>query len=115
MFDFVHKHKRLLQVMLGLVVIPPFALWGIQSYERGASQEGDVANVAGNRISEQEFAKQLRSQQERMRSMLGGRIDPAIFDTPHLRSAYKENICRTISASVGTSTRALSSLEYLYP
>ena len=85
MFDFIHRHKRLLQVVLGLVIIPPFAFWGIQSYESGSSQAGDVASVAGSRISQQEFAKQLQSQQERMRGMLGGRIDPAIFDTPEAR------------------------------
>src|ERR1041385_2975892 len=28
MFDFVSKHKRLLQFVLALMIVPPFAFWG---------------------------------------------------------------------------------------
>ena len=92
MFDFIHKHKRLIQIVLALIVVPPFALWGIQSYERGAVDTGDVASVGGMKISEQEFSNQLREQQDRMRAMLGGRVDPAAFDTPQAREQVLEGM-----------------------
>src|ERR1700738_4521803 len=85
MFDFVTKHKRLLQFLLVLFIVPPFAFWGIDSYQRGGSAGSDVANVAGQKISEQEFGTALRQQQQRMRAALGGSIDPALFDTPAMR------------------------------
>src|SRR3954469_34262 len=85
MFDFVHKHKRLLQIVLGLMVIPPFAFWGIQSYDSMRSSGGDVAEVGGQKITEQEFSTQLRQQQERLRGIFSGRMDPATFDTPEAR------------------------------
>ena len=34
MFEFVGKHKRLLQLLLMLILIPPFAFFGIQSFDR---------------------------------------------------------------------------------
>lgn len=85
MFDFVAKHKRLLQVLLVIIIVPPFALWGIDSYTGTGSAGADVANVAGQKISEQEFGKALNDQQQRLRSALGGNIDPAMFDTPAMR------------------------------
>lgn len=85
MFDFVAKHKRLLQVLLVIIIVPPFALWGIDSYTRVGNAGADVANVAGQKISEQEYGTALRQQQQRLRSALGGSIDPALFDTPAMR------------------------------
>ena len=46
MFDFVAKHKRILQVVLGLTIIP-FAFFGLESYTRSMSGAGTVANVEG--------------------------------------------------------------------
>jgi peptidyl-prolyl cis-trans isomerase D len=84
MFDFVSKHKRLLQLVLGLMIIPPFAFWGIQWTQRTGSA-GDVAEVGGQKISEQEFTEALRQQQDRLREMLGKNFDPAMFDSPSMR------------------------------
>ncbi len=92
MFDLIHKHKRLMQIVLALIVVPPFAFWGIQSYERGGMETGTVASVGGLKISEQEFNNQLREQQDRMRAMLGGRVDPAAFDTPQARERVLEGM-----------------------
>src|SRR5690349_3780013 len=85
MFDFVSKHKRLLQVILGLMIVPPFAFWGIQWTQRGVSGSGEVAEVGGQKIGEQEFAEALRQQQDRFRGMLGKNFDPAMLDSPAMR------------------------------
>jgi peptidyl-prolyl cis-trans isomerase D len=84
MFDFVSKHKRLLQIVLGLMIVPPFAFWGIQWTQR-VGAVGEVAEVGGQRISEQEFSDALRQQQDRLRGMLGKNFDPAMFDSPAMR------------------------------
>lgn len=92
MFDFVTRHKRLLQFVLALVIVPPFAFWGIDSYQRGGIRTGDLAEVGGQKISEQEFAEAMRQQQERLRSMLGKNFDPSIFDSSAIRMELLEGI-----------------------
>lgn len=86
MFDFVAKHKRLLQLVLLIVIVPPFALWGVDSYQSmfavGAT---DVADVGGQKIAEKEFSDALRQQQDRLRAMLGGKVDPSFLDSPKMR------------------------------
>ena len=86
MFDLVEKHKRLIQVILGLIIIP-FAFFGLEAYTRGRSNAEDVATVDGAGISQREFAEELRQQQERMRRLLGPGVDPAAFDTAETRRA----------------------------
>ena len=86
MFDLVEKHKRLIQVILGLIIIP-FAFFGLDAYTRGRSNAADVATVDGAGISQREFTEELRQQQERMRRLFGPGIDPAAFDTAETRRA----------------------------
>ena len=69
MFDLIHKHKTLVQILLALMVLP-FAFWGLDSYQRGSSAGQNLAEVAGQEISLQEFTQAQREQQERLRSLL---------------------------------------------
>ena len=92
MFDFVTKHKRLLQFVLALMIVPPFAFWGIQWTQRETAGAGEVASVGGQKITDQEFGEALRQQQERVRGLLKGNYDPAIFDSPALRLELLEGM-----------------------
>src|SRR3982751_5335942 len=91
MFDFVQKHRRVLQVFLGLIAIT-FATWGIESYTRYSGGRDTVASVNGSDISRREFDAQVRAQQEQMLRMFGNRIDPAAFDTPETRRAVLDQM-----------------------
>jgi peptidyl-prolyl cis-trans isomerase D len=84
MFDLVHKNKRLMQIVLALVALP-FAFWGIDSYQRVMSRADEVADVDGQKISEQEFSESLRQQQDRLRSALGRNFDSSLLDSPAMR------------------------------
>jgi peptidyl-prolyl cis-trans isomerase D len=92
MFDFVAKHKRLLQLILGLMIIPPFAFWGIQWTQRDMVGSGEVASVSGQKIGEQEFADALRQQQDRMRQLLGRNFNAAMLDSPGMRAELLEGM-----------------------
>lgn len=70
------------KVLLALITIP-FALWGIDSYIRYAGESKPVATVGKEDITEQEFARQLREQQQRSR---GAQI------TPEVRQAVLDNM-----------------------
>ena len=91
MFDLVHKHKRIVQIILVLLIVP-FAIWGLESYTQFGGGRDAVATVNGMEISQREFAEELRRQQEQLRRMFGGSIDPAALDSPESRRAVLEGL-----------------------
>ena len=90
MFDFVHKKRRIVQIILGLATLP-FLFWGIESY-RNAGGDDYVALAAGEKISRQEFEQALRNQQESMRSTMGERFDEALLERPEVRAAVLDGL-----------------------
>jgi peptidyl-prolyl cis-trans isomerase D len=91
MFDFVSKHKRFLQIVLALTLIP-FAFFGLESYTRVMGGAGDVAVADGMPISQREFAEELRRYLERLRNQVGQNVDLAELDSPELRAAILETM-----------------------
>jgi len=91
MFDFVHQHKRWVQLVLALITLP-FAFFGVDYYFRQGSTAQDVASVAGEKISVQQFNQAIAEQQERMRAQLGANYDPAMFDNPEIRYSVLEQL-----------------------
>jgi len=90
-FDLVHKYRRVVQVILALLVIP-FAIWGVESYTQFGGGRDAVATVNGMEISQRQFGEEMRRQQEQMRRMFGGTIDPAMLDSPDSRRAVLEGL-----------------------
>lgn len=91
MFELIHKHKRLVQIVLGLMIIP-FAFFGLESYTRSMGGKDAVATVDGVGISQREFAEELRLQQERLRAAFGRGIDAEALDTPESRRALIDSL-----------------------
>ena len=89
MFDLVQKNKRVIQVFLALIALT-FATWGIESYTRFRGGRDSVATVNGLDISQREFQQELRRQQEQLRRMFGGAVDPAMLDSPEMRRSVLE-------------------------
>jgi len=91
MFDLVHENKRVIQIILVLIVLP-FALWGVSSYDKLGSSADVVATVNGIKITRQEFENSLRQQQDRMRKQMGANFDASMFDNPGMRHAILDNM-----------------------
>lgn len=91
MYDFLDKHKRAVQVVLAMVMLP-FAFFGVDWYFRGGAADQPVATVAGEKITRQEFEQALRDQGERLRQTMGRSFDPAMLDNPEVRYAVVENL-----------------------
>ncbi|MDW8468479.1 MAG: SurA N-terminal domain-containing protein [Burkholderiales bacterium] len=91
MFDFVAKHKRLLQVVLVLIAIP-FAFFGLEAYTRAVGGRDEVASVAGEPIAQRELEAALRERQEALRQIFGRDLDPAAVDTPAERRELLESL-----------------------
>jgi len=93
MFDFIHKHKRLIQVVLAIVFLP-FAFFGVDSYfNAGGAGEGP-ATVGKSRISQQEFNQALRERQEAIQRITEGKAGAALLDNPQLRFAVLDGLIR---------------------
>jgi peptidyl-prolyl cis-trans isomerase D len=92
MFDYVARHKRLMQIFLAIVIVPTFAFFGIQSYDRVFSSGDAVAEVAGQKISVPEFQRALEQQRDNLRGMLGKAYDPALLDSPQARKELLEGL-----------------------
>ena len=91
MFDFVHKNKRVVQVIMALLVVP-FAIWGLESYTRVTGGRETVASVNGLEISVRELNEQMGEQLEQVRRAFGTQIDPAALDTPEARRALLDGM-----------------------
>lgn len=66
MFDSVRKHKRVLQFVLMLFIVPSFALFGISSYSEFMDKETDIVKVNGKPITAQEVDAAAKRQAERV-------------------------------------------------
>ena len=93
MFDLVHKHKNLIQIVLAVIFLP-FAFFGMDSYFGAGDRGTNIATVGGQPITEQEFALALQERQNSLRRMVGDRVDPALLDSPELRFAVLDGIIR---------------------
>lgn len=91
MFEAVRNNKRVAQVILALLVIP-FAFFGLDAYFRDRPGGGEVALVKGTPISEAEFDRALREQQDRLRGTAGGQVDRALLESEALRRAVLDNL-----------------------
>ncbi len=113
MFDLVRKNKLLLQIMLVLMIIP-FAFFGLESYTRTMGGAGDVASVDGQSITTREFSEELRQQLDRIRGLLGRGADASSFDTPDARSGLLDSmIDRRVLAAAAVRSRLSISDEQL--
>ncbi|AIY41342.1 Peptidyl-prolyl cis-trans isomerase PpiD [Collimonas arenae] len=102
MFEFVRTHQRLMQFLLLLLIIPSFALVGLQSYSSFGDSANTVAKVAGQPITQPELDNALRQQMDRMRQAYGDRFDSSMMETPEAKQAVLDNLIsqRVLAATV---------------
>jgi peptidyl-prolyl cis-trans isomerase D len=93
MFDFVHKHKTLIQIVLAVIFLP-FAFFGVDSYFRSVDLGADIGSVNGRPISQQEYMQSLQERQAALQRMIGGSAPPGLLDTPEVRMAVVDGIVR---------------------
>ena len=92
MFEFIRTHRRLMQFVLLLIIVPSFAFVGLESYIRMSDREPAVAKAGGQDISQREWDAAQARQLERFRQMFGEQFNPAMFDTPDARQSTLEGL-----------------------
>ena len=113
MYDFIYKHKQWLQIVLLVLIVPPFALFGIDFYFRDSGGGGALARFGDIRISDLEYSQALRQAQDRVREMAKNNPDPALLNSPQLKeSVLNELIARKVAlAHAYRSGMTVSSAE----
>ena len=94
MFDFVRTHTKLLQLLLLILILPSFIVFGIQGYS--SFNEGRakvVAKVDGQDIGQAEWDNAHRQQVERLRQQMPN-IDAKLLDSDAARASTLENLVR---------------------
>jgi len=81
-------------VVMSLVslLILSFAVTGIYSWFSGSAGGDFVASVNGQKISQQELGQAVKDQLAKLRSKLGGNVDPAMLESPEVKLSILENI-----------------------
>ncbi|TFZ00469.1 peptidyl-prolyl cis-trans isomerase [Ramlibacter henchirensis] len=93
MFDFVRKHNRVMQVLLFLLIVPSFVLFGLEGYNRFQERGATVAKVDGQSISQSDWDNQHRNRIDRLREQAPN-IDAKLLDSPQARYATLQEMVR---------------------
>jgi len=108
MFDFIRTHQRLMQFLLLLLIVPSFALFGVQSYTRMTGDGNAVAKVAGQTITKEELDAAQRQQADRLRQIYGAQFDPKMLDTPEARQSILDNLIAQKAMAAEAARKHLS-------
>ncbi|WP_255592914.1 SurA N-terminal domain-containing protein [Bordetella sp. BOR01] len=106
MFELLRNHRRWMQFILLILIVPSFFLVGIQGYDSFISREPELATVAGQPVTRGEFDMAHRNQLEQFRQRLGSQFDPAQVDTPAMREQLlNQLIDQRLLAQVASENR----------
>lgn len=110
MFDFIRTHRRLMQFVLLLLILPSFAFFGLEGYTRYNEDANVVAKVAGQSITQQELDAAQRQQGERLRQMFGDQFDPRMLDTPEAKQNILDELIaqRALAAEAAKNNLSVS-------
>ena len=93
MLDFIRNNTKLLMVLLFLLVIPSFVLFGIEGYTRYAQSDAKVARVDGHGITQAEWDAAHRREVDNIRAT-NPNVDIKLLDSPLLKYAALERLVR---------------------
>jgi peptidyl-prolyl cis-trans isomerase D len=93
MFDFIRKHTRLTMILLFVLIVPSFVLFGIDGYTRNQDTAEVVAKVDGTGITKAEWDAAHQGEVERVRASMPS-IDAKLLDSPEARYATLERLVR---------------------
>lgn len=110
MFDFIRTHQRLMQFLLLLLIVPSFALLGVEGYTRMGDETNVIAKVGGQKISKEELDTATRQQADRLRQLYGPSFDPRMLDTPDARLGILDNLIaqKALAVEAGRSNLSVS-------
>lgn len=92
MFDFVRNRQRLMQIVLLVLIVPSFAFFGLEGYQRFRENPRGLVKVDEQLITQDELDNAMRSQLAQLRQMMGASFDAKQFDTPQGRQIMLDRL-----------------------
>src|SRR5688500_8713518 len=93
MFDFVRKHTKVMQLLLFVLIVPSFVLFGLEGYSRMEGKGETVAKVDGREITQGEWDSAHQREVDQLRQQAPN-IDPKLLDSPAARYGTLERLVR---------------------
>ncbi len=93
MFDIFRNHTKILMILLFLLIIPSFVLFGIDGYQKSGQSDSVVAKVGAVEISQAQWDAAHKNDIDRIRASRPD-IDVKLLDTPQARYATLERLVR---------------------
>lgn len=93
MFDLIRKHIKIMQILLFILIVPSFVLFGIDGYSNLKDQGSAVAVVDGQKILQTEWDNAHKNEIERIRASMPS-LDPKLLDSPEAKYATLERLVR---------------------
>lgn len=93
MFDFVRKHTRVMQLLLFILIVPSFVLFGLEGYNRFREGGEAVAKVDGREITQADWDNAHKSEVDRLREQMPT-LDAKLLDSPEARYGTLERLVR---------------------
>ncbi|MCW2313616.1 SurA N-terminal domain-containing protein [Rhodoferax antarcticus] len=93
MFDIFRNHTKILMVLLFLLVIPAFVLFGVDGYQQSKQSSTVVAKVASVEISQAQWDAAHKNDMDRLRASRP-ELDIKLLDSPEARYATLERLVR---------------------
>lgn len=91
MFESIRKNTRLMALLLGVVVIPAFVLFGVSGYTSFNERTETVAELKGRTITREVWEQAHQREIDRLRQSLPN-LDLAQLDTPAARRVTLERL-----------------------
>ncbi|MBP6404654.1 MAG: SurA N-terminal domain-containing protein [Proteobacteria bacterium] len=114
MFDFVRKHTKIMMIVMFLLIIPSFVLFGLDGYSRMQEKGEVVARVDGRDITQADWDAAHKLEVDRLRSTMPS-LDPKLLDSPEARYSTLERMVRdrvlaatAVRANLTTSDQRLA-------
>lgn len=107
MFDLIRNNTKALMFVLVVLIIPSFVFLGVEGYSGFSEGNVQVAEVAGQPITQAEWDAAHRAQIERMRSQAPD-IDVRLLDTPQMKQQTLEGLVRERVVRVAANKLHLS-------
>src|SRR5438067_1878763 len=93
MFDFVRKHTKVMQLLLFIMIVPSFVLFGLQGYNRFRESGEAVARVDGHEITQAEWDNAHRTEVDRLRAQMPN-LDAGMLDSPEAKYGTLDRLVR---------------------
>ena len=93
MFDLIRKHNKIMMLLLFVLIVPSFVLFGIDGYSRLKDQGEAVAVVDGKNIAQSEWDAAHKLEVDRIRNSAPN-VDPKLLDSPEAKYATLERLVR---------------------